>query len=175
VRNLSAAAATLLLAACAVPGFLLPQKDLEFELTGRIAMKVRDEAGSGHIAWRHSASDDELLFTTPLGQGIARLARTAGEITLTMQDGREYKAANAELLTENALGFRVPLEGLADWVRARPAPGVAFTRKDAAGRVARIEQSGWTVDYLEYAGNLPSRLVLTYPGVQLRLAISDWK
>jgi outer membrane lipoprotein LolB len=165
----------MLLAACAAPGFVLPAMDLEFELAGRIAMKYRDEAASGYIAWRHSVRDDELLLTSPLGQGLARLARTGDEITLTTQDGREYKAADAESLTEQALGFRLPLAGLADWVRARPAPGHAVTRKDAVGRLAQIEQFGWKIEYLEYAGRLPSRLNLTYPGVQLRLAISDWK
>jgi len=176
VRSLcAAAAATLLLAACATPGFLLPAKDLEFELTGRIAMKYRDEAASGNVAWRHGLRDDELLLTSPLGQGLARIARTDAVVTLTTQDGREFRAADAESLTEQVLGFRLPLAGLADWVRARPAPGPAVTRRDAEGRLARIEQSGWTVEYLEYAGGLPSRLNLSYPGVQLRLAISDWK
>jgi outer membrane lipoprotein LolB len=165
----------MLLAACATPDFLLPAKDLEFELSGRIAMKYRDEAASGNVAWRHSATGDELLLTTPLGQGIARLARTGEEITLTMQDGREFRAADAESLTEQALGFRLPLGGLADWVRARAAPGPAVTREDAEGRLAEIEQFGWKVEYLEYAGKLPSRLNLAYPGVQLRLAISSWK
>jgi outer membrane lipoprotein LolB len=69
----------------------------------------------------------------------------------------------------------LPLAGLANWVRARPAPGPAVTRQDAEGRLAQIEQSGWKVEYLEYDGKLPSRLNLTYPGVQLRLAISGWK
>ena len=165
----------MLLAACAAPGFHLPAKDLEFELTGRIVMKYRDEAASGNIAWRHSATDDELLLTTPLGQGIARLARAGEEITLTMQDGREFRAADAESLTEQALGFRLPLAGLSDWVRARAAPGPAVTRKDPEGRLAEIEQFGWKVEYLEYAGELPSRLNLAYPGVQLRLAVSGWK
>jgi outer membrane lipoprotein LolB len=165
----------MLLAACAAPGFVRPAMDLEFELTGRIAMKYRDEAASGNIAWRHGARDDELLLTSPLGQGLARIVRAGDETTLTTQDGREFRAANAELLTEQALGFRLPLAGLADWVRARPAPGPAVTRNDAEGRPAQIEQFGWKVEYLEYAGKLPARLNLTYPGVQLRLAISGWK
>jgi outer membrane lipoprotein LolB len=175
MRSLYAVAATMLLAACTTPGFLLPPKDLEFELGGRIAMKYRDEAASGNIAWRHGLREDELLLTSPLGQGLARLVRTGDDITLTTQDGREFRAKDAESLTEQALGFRLPLAGLADWVRARPAPGAAVTRKDAEGRLAQIEQFGWKVEYLEYAGKLPSRLNLTYPGVQLRLAISDWK
>ncbi|MBC7803180.1 MAG: hypothetical protein H7Y16_04815, partial [Candidatus Parcubacteria bacterium] len=46
---------------------------------------------------------------------------------------------------------------------------------DDQGRLAGLEQSGWKIEYLEYSGKLPSRLNLSYPGVQLRLSISDWK
>lgn len=179
MRSSCAATALLLLAACATPAFLVPAVGVEFELSGRIAVQYRDDAGSGNIAWRHGARDDELLLTTPFGQGIARLARTGDEITLTAQDGREFRAADAESLTERVLGFRLPLLGLADWVRGRPAsaPAPAPTRQraDAAGRLAELEQSGWRIEYLEYEGALPTRLKLNFPGLELRLAISDWK
>ena len=179
MRSLCAAAATLLLAACSTPGFLLPAADAEFELSGRIAVRYRDDAGSGNIAWRHGAHSDELLLTTPLGQGMARIVRSGDEVTLTTQDGREFRAADAESLTDQVLGFRLPLLGLADWVRGRaapkPAPEPRQERRDAAGRLAEFEQSGWRIQYLEYAGALPSRLALTYPGLELRLAISEWK
>lgn len=175
----AAAAATLLLAACATPSFTLPGEGTEFELAGRIAVTYRDEATTGNIAWRHGARSDEMLLTTPFGQGIARLARADGEITLTTQDGREMRAADAESLTEQALGFRLPLAGLAAWVRGRaaskPASAPSRERRDAAGRLAELEQSGWKIRYLEYADALPSRLTLTYPGLELRLAISEWK
>jgi len=179
VRSPYAAAATLLLAACAAPGFLLPAKDLDFELSARIAVTYRDEAASGNLAWRHGELGDELLLTSPLGQGLARIVRAGGEVTLTTHDGREFRAADAESLTEQALGFRLPLAGLADWVRARPArapvPGPVLVRTDAMGRPAQIEQDGWKIEYLEYSGTLPSRLRLSYPGVDMRLAISSWK
>ena len=169
----------VLLAACATPGFLFPATDVEFELSGRIAVRYRDDAGSGNIAWRHGVRADELLLMSPLGQGIARLARTDGEISLTTQDGREFRAADAESLTDQVLGFRLPLLGLADWVRgraaAKPAPEPTLERRDAAGRLAELEQSGWKIRYLEYADALPSRLTLNYPGLELRLAISEWK
>jgi len=169
----------LVLAACAAPGFLLPAADVEFELSGRIAVRYRDDAGSGNIAWRHGARGDELLLTSPFGQGLARLARAGNEITLTTQDGREFKAADAESLTEQVLGFRLPLLGLAAWVRGRPAPGPAPAptrqRTDAAGRLAELEQAGWRIEYLEYDGARPSRFRLTYPGLELRLAVAEWK
>ena len=175
MNRLCAAAALLLLAACAAPGFLSPATDIEFELSGRIAVRYRDDAGSGNIAWRHGARSDEMLLTTPFGQGIARLARADDEFTLTTQDGREFRAADAESLTEQVLGFRLPLLGLADWVRGRAAPGPAQTRNDSAGRLAELEQSGWKIEYQEYVGMKPSRLTLKYPGLELRLAVSEWK
>jgi len=79
-------------------------------------------------------------------------------VTLTTSEGRDASAADAEELTERLLGFRIPLAGLADWVRGRPAPAPAPTlvRRDAAGRLAELEQSGWRIEYLEYAGTRPS-------------------
>jgi outer membrane lipoprotein LolB len=179
VRSLCAAAALLFLAACATPEFLFPAADAEFELSGRIAVRYRDDAGSGNISWRHGARADEMLLTSPLGQGLARIVRSGDEVVLTTQDGREFKAADAESLTEQVLGFRLPLLGLADWVRGRPAPGPAPAptqrRTDAEGRLAELEQAGWRVEYQEYQGSLPARLKLSFPGVELRLAISEWK
>jgi outer membrane lipoprotein LolB len=175
VRRIVALAAALAVAACAAPGFLHPAAGFEFELAGRIAVTFRDQASSGNLAWRHRSDADELLITAPTGQGVARIAREADEFVLTTAEGREYRAADAESLTEQVLGFRLPLAGLADWVRARPGPGPARTRLDGAGRLAELEQSGWRVEYLAYAGERPSRLKLTYPGLELRLAISDWK
>ena len=177
VRLLCAATLALLLAACAAPGLLFPAADAEFELAGRIAVRYRDDAGSGNITWRHGVRSDEMLLTSPFGQGIARLVRRDNEITLTAQDGREFKAADAESLTEQVLGFRLPLRGLADWVRGRPtaAPAPTQRRNDDAGRLAELEQSGWRIEYLEYEGKLPSRLKLTFPGLELRIAISEWK
>jgi outer membrane lipoprotein LolB len=177
VRRLCAAAALLLLSACATPAFLLPAADAEFELAGRIAVRYRDDAGTGSIAWRHGLRSDEMLLSSPLGQGIARLVRDGEEVALTTQDGREFRAADAESLTEKVLGFRVPLLGLADWVRGRPAATPAPTRQtlDASGRLAELEQSGWRIEYLAYEAGLPSRLKLNYPGLELRLAVSEWK
>ena len=167
----------MLLGACAAPGFLYPAAEVEFELSGRIAIKYRDDAGTGNIAWRHGLRSDEMLLTSPFGQGIARLVRTGDEVTLTAQDGREFRATDAESLTEQVLGFRVPLRGLANWVRGRPAAEPAPTRQrsDASGRLAGFEQSGWRIEYLEYEGALPSRLKLNFPGLELRLAVSEWK
>jgi outer membrane lipoprotein LolB len=146
-----------------------PQAGVEFELAGRIAVRFREEAASGNVAWRHARESDELLITSPVGSSVARLVREGSEFVLTTSDQREFRAADAEALTEQVLGFRLPLAGLADWVRAE------ITR-DAQGRPAVIEQGGWRVDYQEFRPDgLPVRLKLAYPGIDLRLAIHEWR
>lgn len=175
------AAALMLLAACAQLE-QAPSGQSVFELNGRLAARQGNESFSGNIAWRHAADADEMLITTPLGQGVARIVRQGNTVMLTTAEPKEYRAADAESITEQTLGFRLPLAGLADWVQGRPSEKLPAARieKSADGKISKMEQGGWTIEYLEYSSErpepLPSRIRLAYPGgIDLRLAISEWK
>lgn len=171
-----AAAAALLATACAQLTERLPGETPAFELTARFAARYQDEAASGQLAWRHGAERDEVLISSPIGQGVARVTRSGGVVTLVTADDRRYAAQDAETLTEEVLGFRLPLRGLADWVRAQPAPGApAEARHGPDGRLLELAQHGWTIEYLAYEAGRPARLRLRYPGLELRLAISQWR
>ena len=151
-----------LAAACAQVELRPDLRELEFELGGRIAASARAESFTGNLNWRHARDADELVISTPLGQGVARLLRQGDAVQLSTADRREYRAADAELLTERVLGFRLPLAGRADWVRGRPSPA--------------LEARGWKIEYQDYdAERRPTLMRLTYPGIELRLAISEWK
>ncbi len=172
----AALAAALAAAGCAELTARAPDERVEFEFTARFAARYRDEAASGQLAWRHDAARDEVLISSPFGQGLARVTRRDALVTLVTADDRRYTAADAETLTEEVLGFRLPLKGLADWVRARPAEGApAQAAYDGEGRLAALEQHGWKIEYQEYAGGRPARMRLNYPGLELRLAISAWR
>lgn len=162
---------------CAELRPLEAQENVEFELAGRIATRYKEEAASGNVAWRHSREADELLITTPVGSSVARVVRKGNEVVLTTAEPRDYRATDAEALTEQVLGFRIPLVGLTDWVRGRAVDGTpANVVRGGDGRPASIEQNGWRVEYQEYgADGMPSRMKLTYPGIELRLAIHEWK
>jgi outer membrane lipoprotein LolB len=167
----------LLAGACAELQLRLPADEPQFEIAGRIAVRYREEASSGNIAWRHGLSGDEVLITTPLGQGVARIVRGPGGVTLYTPDGEAHQAADAESLTERVLGFRLPLDGLSEWILGRRGPGEAIEQRDARGRLSRLQQSGWSIEYQAWseAGDRPARLKLSYPGLELRLAIGEWK
>jgi outer membrane lipoprotein LolB len=149
------------LAACTHVEIKPPAGPLEFELAGRIAARSGKEAFTGNIAWRHAKSGDELLLSTPTGQGVAQILRQGEAVILKTAEGREYRASDSESLTERVLGFRLPLEGLADWVQGRPSPV--------------LESRGWKIEYQDYdAQKRPTRMRLSNQGVELRLAISQW-
>jgi outer membrane lipoprotein LolB len=165
----------VLLAACAQLQTAVPEK-VVFELSARLAARYGAESFSGSLAWRHAERADEMLITSPFGQGVARIVREGDTVILSTAEPKEYRAADAESLTEQVLGFRLPLAGLADWVQARPSAAAPFKdERSADGRLRSLEQSGWKIEYLEYESARPSRMRLFYPGIELRLAISQWK
>ena len=165
----------LLSGGCAQLQTKVPQ-DVEFDLSGRLAARYGNEGFTGNLAWRHAGSADELLITSSLGAGVARIVREGDSVVLSTAEPREYRARDAEALTEEVLGFRLPLSGLADWVRGRPSDKAAAKADyDEQGRLRLLEERGWKIEYQEYEGKLPSRMRLTYPNIELRLAISQWK
>jgi len=169
-------AAAMLIAACASFEPKPPAGPLEFHLTGRLAARYEAESFTGNVAWSHAKQGDEMLISTPMGQGVARIVRDAQGAVLRTAEPREYRAADAETLTQKALGFRLPLVGLGDWVRARPTDGQPFhLERSPEGQVRVLEQRGWRIEYLEYEGGRPRLMRLLYPGIELRFAVTEWK
>jgi outer membrane lipoprotein LolB len=171
----------LLLAGCATieeqPASEAPVGEA-FYLSGRLTVKYATGAASGRITWQHEAASDELLFLTPLGQGVASIVRRDAQVSLTTSEQKVYQAQDVEALTEQVLGWRLPFAGLPDWVRGRAAAGTpAQTRVDSAQRLSELRQSGWLVEYLDYqsGSGLPARLRLSREDVEIRLVIDQWR
>ena len=174
VRIAPGLALAALLAACVG----LPEPSLPppggFELAGRVAIRYPKDTASGQIFWRHSEDTDELLITSSLGQGIARITRERGEYRLVTGDNKLYRASDAESLTEQALGWRLPLAGLPDWVRGQASPGrPAETRRDASGAM-ELRQDGWRIAYEEFREGRPFRLHLSRDDLEIRLIVDRW-
>jgi outer membrane lipoprotein LolB len=174
----------LLLGGCAtvtpVPpaGVETPLRAVNWTLQGRIGVLSGEQNLSGQIHWQHREDSDELLLTSPLGQGVARIVRNGSGVALELPNQPVRRARDADSLTREALGYVLPVTGLTWWVQARPAPGRAFeATRDASGRLAQLKQDGWTIDYLQYADDMPARprkLVVTREGLELRLVTDRW-
>lgn len=182
------------LSACARLPDRSENDEIQFEFVARLGMRYGDDAGSGTLFWRHSDVRDDVLLTSPLGQGLAEIRRDTQSVSVALADGRRLVGRDAEMLTEEALGFRLPLAGFSDWVLGRESDAFPAARieRDAAGLARSIVQGGWRVDYLSYDSNakdeaLPAQMRLYFPAaseaglaigaksVELRVAISEWR
>jgi outer membrane lipoprotein LolB len=165
-------AAAAILGACAT----LPEPGTApaggFELSGRVAVRHAKDSGTARIFWRHSEGADEMVITSPVGQGVARITREGDRYRLVTGDNREFRASDAESLTEQALGWRLPLSGLSDWVQGRASAGGEASGQ--AGEGMELRQDGWKVAYEEYRDGRPFRMKLSREGIEIRLVVDRW-
>lgn len=186
MRSLWMAGLAGMLAACAtspvpvVPSPAPPQvANAQWSLQGRIAVKAEDNSLSGQLRWRHGKARDELLLSSPLGQGIARIVSDDDGVLLEVPKQPPRRAPDAETLTHNALGMALPLAGLRFWVEGRPDPARPSEQKrDDSGRINQIRQDGWTIDYLQYMNSPPDqprKLVVARGALEVRLVIDTWQ
>jgi outer membrane lipoprotein LolB len=172
----------LLLGGCASvssvpPTVGVPARTANWTLQGRIGVQSSEQNLSGQIHWQHREDRDELLLTSPLGQGVARIVRNGDGVALEMPNQPTRHAPDADTLTREALGYVLPVTGLTWWVQARPAPGSAFeATRDAYGRLTQLKQDGWTIDYLQYAADArPRKLTVAREGLEIRLVADNWQ
>jgi outer membrane lipoprotein LolB len=182
MRRLLAVLVLGLAAGCAttrapVPAETMAPWPADWTLQGRIGVQSDEQSLSGNIRWQHHAGRDEVLMTSPLGQGVARIVRGADGVLLEVPNRPPRWAADAESLTHEALGYALPVSGLVWWVRGLPDPARAFeARHDAAGRLDQLRQDGWVIDYLQYAADArPRKLVVAREGLAIRLVADSWQ
>ncbi|MFZ3176248.1 MAG: lipoprotein insertase outer membrane protein LolB [Thiobacillus sp.] len=178
-------AAVLLLAlttACAttspgIPTDAVVPLSANWTLQGRIGIQAGEQSLSGQIRWQHSMETDEVLLTSPLGQGVARIVRDVDGAALEVPNQPTRRAPDAESLTREALGYTLPVAGLGWWMQARPDPdGIFEATRNGAGRLVQLKQQGWVIDYLQYAADgRPRKLTVTREGLEIRLVADSWE
>lgn len=178
----------MLLGACATapvssPGQLGlradPAKIQSYEFIGRISVKQEDKGHYGNIRWVKHGLETDITLLSPLGQVAAQIHSQVGSVTLRLDSERVYRAEDGETLTQQILGYPVPVDGLAFWLLGSAAPGsLAETSLGADDVLESLKQQGWRIQYPEYMTTdgirLPRRLVLDRTGLEIRLVVDQW-
>ncbi|MDQ6618810.1 MAG: lipoprotein insertase outer membrane protein LolB [Pseudomonadota bacterium] len=150
--------------------------DAAFTARGRLSARHGTDAVTASFNWVHAPPRDEVELSTPLGQMVATLSGDASvqHAEIRLADGRSMDANDWPALTQRALGFPLPVEGLAAWIRGAPRPGSPFQAEtDERARATLLRQDGWEIvlDYADANASTPVRLRMTYPEVELRLVL----
>ncbi|PXW86892.1 outer membrane lipoprotein LolB [Nitrosomonas sp. Nm84] len=154
----------------------------DFNLLGRISIQSPNQSSSGSFRWQHLASSDEILLFTPLGQAVAEITKDQEGVRLITSKLEAFYANDVESLTEEILGWRLPLEGLQYWIQGMHSPVTAAEKDlDNKDQVVAIRQDGWKIYYSNYTPAqlnhplLPRVLYLTYENLKIKLVIDNWK
>jgi len=150
-----------------------------FSLQGRIGVQADGKGFSGSLHWQHTQNRDDIELFSPLGGQVANIQKTAEQVTLIEANGKRTSADNAETLTAEVLGWRLPLSGLADWSLGRPTQNaVLHSTWDARGYLRTLKQDGWDIEYQAYSAYngqfLPTKISLKSEKLNLKLVVEMW-
>lgn len=152
----------------------------QFALTGRLGVTTNPKGFSGRVAWQHMPEKDNIDVFSPLGGKVANIIKTNEEVVLTNSKDEHIAAPDTETLTEETLGFRLPLNGLSYWAIGRPSNTglVEYVTWDENGRISRLKQNGWDIQYQDYEINegyfLPKKIVLITNELIIKLIVEKW-
>ena len=98
---------------------------------------------------------------------------------LEFADGRRYRADSIDELVRRQVGWQVPVEALAWWVRGLAAPGNPQQRVlDEEGRLSLLQQDGWQIEFGRYGmfdgEAMPARMTARQRDRTVKLAIRKW-
>lgn len=157
-----------------------------WSLSGRIGIQADQESWQASLRWNQRADGYDIKLSTPLGQEVLQLYSDAAGVIMRTAEGEDF-AQDGESLIFKRLGWRLPVSGLRYWVLGVPdpqAPSVASADQelDGLGRLTRLRQSGWEIDFRRYVTvntiELPDKIFLSNKqGAQLevRLVMEQWE
>lgn len=181
VQILLAVFLVVVVAGCATPPATAPER----AYTGRfsaVATRVdKRESVSGRFSVEVRGDRQTIDLLTPLGTTVARVEVGPDGARASGPGVQDVRGPDAEALTEQLLGWRLPVSGMPDWIEGRPAPGRPARVERDGTRPVLIEQDGWTVRLQErFEGSDRPRLIVLEraasplaPGVVLRLIVDE--
>ncbi|HEY0660543.1 MAG TPA: lipoprotein insertase outer membrane protein LolB [Lysobacter sp.] len=157
------------------------RRSTQWSLAGRIAVSTGDKGGSGRIDWVQDGAHYEVALSAPVTRQSWRMTADARGARLEGLDGGPREGPDAALLLREATGWEIPITALTDWVRGLRAEalGAAAAQYDIDGRLAQLEQGGWTIRFAWPEATaadaaLPTRLDAQRGAAKVRLIIDQW-
>lgn len=152
----------------------------DWRLQGRVALTNGSRGGSGRLEWTQRGAGFEVVLSAPVTRQGWRLAGAPGDAVLEGLEGGPRHGPEAAALLREATGWEIPVDALSRWVRGvRAGSGRARMEFTGDGRLARLEQDGWTLDYADWrpqAGGieLPMRVTASRDAARVRLIVDAW-
>lgn len=151
----------------------------QWHLEGRVGLSNGQRGGSGRIEWQQQGASYVVALSAPITRQSWRIVGDAASARLEGLKGGPRTGHDANALLLEATGWDIPVAALASWVRGARAPqaGPASMQFSADGRLSRMQQDGWTLDYKDWEQDdtlrieLPRRINAERGQAKVRLVV----
>ena len=145
IKTLAPLTLVLLLTACpshTPPSQWQPSKQAQnFTATGRLSVKQNDKGSYGNFDWTRTPAVETININTPLGNTIGQLCQDPQGVIATDANGKTYQAATPEQLSQQLLGYQIPIQYLHTWATGGYLPNHPHST-EADGS---LNQLGWNI------------------------------
>ncbi|APV48789.1 hypothetical protein BWI17_03295 [Betaproteobacteria bacterium GR16-43] len=137
----------------------------EFEMAGRLSVRVADRSDIAKLRWTHRTASDAWVVSSPVGTEVARIDSDAGGALLRRASGGDERAPDFATLTQRLLGAALEPAMLSGWLHGAGSTGPAA--------------AGWTVtiDETQRAGavELARRITATRGDTVVKLVVDSYR
>jgi outer membrane lipoprotein LolB len=156
-RLLATATAAVSLAGCATANLSTAAVGAyrdTIDLNGSIAVNYQTNGEqhpvNGKFSWAQRPGRVDVSVFDPFGQTVAEITVTPDTATLTQPKREPRTARDIDTLTQQTLGWPLPVAGLRDWLQgyAVDAQGKRFAASPANNNV--VTRDGWRLRFVDW-------------------------
>lgn len=155
----------------------------QWRLSGRIGIDTGLEYWDLDMVWKQSGDDYQIFLKGPFGAGKVVLTGNSHGVVLKDSEDNSYYSDRPETLLYEITGVLMPVEGIRYWIVGLPMPSAdgISPSLDEQGRLDKIEQDKWQVDFRRYAQvngmQLPKKIFIEKPEqeIDVRVIVDRWK
>ena len=189
MRRLFLLACVCLTACTTLPEGPLSERNYQrsISLGGRLSVRYQQngkpQSLQGKFRWQQQGEQTDITLYSPLGQTIATIAITPGLAVMAQSDGEKKQAPNVTALTQEVLGWPMPVDGLRYWLQGFVQNVEGQLQTASPEGMHSFQSDGWRVRYVSWQRNAsiqyPKRVDMERTTAEagdivLRLVIDDW-
>lgn len=131
-----------------------------WQMEGKIAVRYDHKAETANINWQQQGQNYNIRLFGPLGLGAVTFQGGPNHIELIDNKGQIHTANSAENLSQQILGYPLPIENLIYWLKG----------------IKTKHYYGWKISYLAYYPNgLPKLMEAHQKDIYIRIFIDKWQ
>ncbi|MDO4640581.1 MAG: outer membrane lipoprotein LolB [Neisseria sp.] len=137
----------------------------DFNADGRLAVKVNGKGSYANFDWTYQNGVQTIDVNTPLGSTVGQLCQDKEGVLAVDGNGKVFTAATPQALSEQLLGYELPVQYLNVWAAGQWVKGEPHQITEDG----RLQQFNWTITRQLNENGTPRILVLESSKLTLRL------